>query len=135
MAKKLNVFNDRPEIGKRKVLARTCHSCGRFRQASRFPIYHGYTGIKCNQCRRKRRLTDPVKGVDYGFLPQEDPSMWKIVDFIKKNPGCDKAEISLAFPGFEAQELNNRLLKARRNRGLIENRGTRTYPRWFLSQD
>lgn len=55
MAARLNTaqvsFNDRPTIGKRKILAQTCTSCCKFLEGSRFTIRREYTDSRCNRCR------------------------------------------------------------------------------------
>lgn len=76
----------------------------------------------------------PVQGIDYGFLPLEDPDMWRVVDFIKENAGCDRADIRSACPEFDEKKITNILTKARRNYGIIENRGNIPSPRWFIRE-
>lgn len=60
-----------------------------------------------------------------------DTTVNLIVAFLRDNPGSDKRAISDFLLEVSDEELAHILTKARRNRGVIENRGTRAQPKWF----
>ena len=64
-------------------------------------------------------------------FPQND-DVDKLVQLIGTTPGLGHKAIADAFSNMSRSDLTNLLVIARRNRGLIENRGTRSKPTWFL---
>lgn len=55
-----------------------------------------------------------------------------LYEFVATNPGADRKQIEKILPHLSLTELTNLLTTMRRNRGLIENRGTRTFPSWYI---
>lgn len=49
--------------------------------------------------------------------------------FISENPGCGRKELASSLPQI-AEQMPRVLTILRRNRGMIENRGTRSKPEW-----
>jgi hypothetical protein len=60
-----------------------------------------------------------------------DPLVEELAIFLRANPGSTRQQISTLFPDLDYREFSKLLLAARRNRGLIENRGTRANPLWY----
>jgi hypothetical protein len=64
-------------------------------------------------------------------LMHDNPTINSLIVFLLYNPGSDKRAIA-EFLKIDGKELTDILTMARRNRGLIENRGTIPQPRWFV---
>lgn len=62
-----------------------------------------------------------------------DPDLVRLIRLIIDNPGCSHDIIAGYFSDLEANQLKQLVTKARRNRGLIENRGSRAQPLWYVT--
>ena len=83
-----------------------------------------------SELKQKRRNLLP--GVDHSPLTIDDQNLLRLVSFLDAHRGSDRVDIASEFLELSAGELSNLLVKARRNRKLIANHGTRGVPSWYV---
>lgn len=86
---------------------------------------------KLEELKKKKEFNALVKGVDYGFLPKLDENLDRLIELVKIHPGITRGDLAIYFSSLSYKELTDLITKARRNRKMIENRGTRSKPLWF----
>lgn len=71
------------------------------------------------------------------FLDDEmTPEMRITLEFINENPSCSAMDIREFLGSIDEKYVStykNMMLKLRRNRGLIINKGSRQFPKWHVS--
>lgn len=88
-----------------------------------------------NEIKRLKNLKAKMTRAKPGepeWITLGNPYLDRIVRAVYENPGIDREGLRDRLPKhISERELTNFLVKIRRNRSLIKNRGSRRNPRWY----